>query len=297
MKLRKTLMAAALAAPLMLAGAANAAILVDDWMIDTTVVGPEALAGGRVITGIDVLGFNDAPIKVTLGAGGLAVGSGFDVTGKLAISQILNDVTGAIAPPEMNQVINIGGFDGFELTATFSVSGVIVGAAPPNFTYDHFAGGLLTVFLDNLTNGGKATPGTGAGYADGTPIATFTVLAAPNDGGTLNTTTLDGADDIFFLLTGNPFGALKDSGGNPLVPGQIIAFTDSNFDLDADNDGIPDEQRGGLGCPAVGSFGPGGTFCAVEDGTVRLQVPEPGVLTLLGIGLLGLVGALRFRRG
>ncbi|MEO7244334.1 MAG: flocculation-associated PEP-CTERM protein PepA [Rubrivivax sp.] len=275
---------------------AGAALIVDNATLDLRGLdGLSATDSNYLIQGIDAFGFNDAPIHVI--QSGLTPGSTFNVDGKGNVSSYVNDVTGTISAPLLNYDGSFLGLAGYELTFTFSVNGVNTGFDPLTgiVNFDH-TGGMLSLYLDNLSNGGKATPGTGAGYNDGILLATFDVLLVGNDGGSFNTITLDGSDDITFVLTYN-LGALQDSFGNALLPGYTLAFSDSNFDADSNNNGLLDETRGGFGCSSTNQTLL--NFCAAEDGTVRLatqQIPEPGALSLAALGLLGVGAASRRRK-
>jgi hypothetical protein len=284
---------AAAASGLVTLSAGAAITLVNDAIVDLRGIDGLSADGNYRISGVDALGFNDAPIHVV--QSGLTPGSTFTVDGKGNVSSYVNDDIGTISAPLLNFDGSFGGLAGYELTFTFTVNGVNTGTGPDAVFFDH-TGGFLSLYADNLSNGGKATPGTGAGYDDGVLIATFNVLLAGNDGGVLNLDTLDGSDDITFVLMTNPFGALQDSTGTALTPGVTIAFSDSNFDADSNNDGLLNETRGGFGCgPTNQTFL---NFCAVEDGTVRLAtnvVGEPSSMALFGLGLFG-IGLIAGRR-
>lgn len=283
MNLKKSLLGVSLAASLGFGAAANAAFVLEDVTIDFTSV------GGPVVTGVDAIGFNDAPFRSVLtdtDGNGLDEGDFYTVTGKGAASSLLSDQDGNISP------LGFGTVGGFELTFDFNVNVLITSVVGANINFTHMAGtDSLRFYLDDLdaanADGGvKSNPGTGLGYTDGTKVLTFDVLAG--EGGSVNVSTLfDGSDDASFLLAAiNTAGIFEDASGDPFAIGSTLALTDSNFDLDSNNNNALDETRGGFGCTAANQSA--GFFCGVEDGTVRFAVPEPGTLAIMGLGLLGL---------
>ena len=285
MNLKKSLLSVSLAASLGFGAAANAALILEDVTIDFSSV------GGPVVTGVDAIGFNDAPFVAVLNDtnlnGTVDVGETYTVTGKGAASSLISNTDGNISPLGFG----LNGF--FELTFDFSLQVMVTPSVVPgqiNFTHMPSAN-ALRFYLDDLdvanADGGvKSNPGTGAGYTDGNLILTFEVLGG--EGGSVNVTTLfDGSDDATFRLeTVNQAGVFRDASGNEFTPESTLALTDSNFDLDSNDNNALDETRGGFGCTASNQSA--GFFCGVEDGTVRFAVPEPGTLAILGLGLLGL---------
>lgn len=255
---------------------ANAAIAVNDWQIDFTTV------GGVLVTGIDAMGFNDAPVWARTSDGGAT----YTITGLGSIGTLLSDQTGLL-----NSGCSLGLPGGCELTFTFELQVAVTGAVPGGgFTFTHIAGSdVLNFYLDDSAN---ANPGNGTGYDDGTLIATFDVLAG--EGGQVSLLTLDGSDDAIFQLSQlNDSTIFLDSEGNPLLVGTTLAMTDSNFDLDPDGNDAIDTTRANFDCGTDLT-----SFCVLEDGTVRLaqQVPEPGTLLLLGSALAGFAGLRRVRK-
>ncbi len=291
MNINKTV-ATAFSAALVSSGAQAAAVL-HDWQVDLR--GVDGLSNNSLylIEHVDYAGFNDAPVAANIN---LMTGQ-YNVQGKGAFSSLASD-SGPIGLPLLNFNGSFMGLAGFELTFKFQVFGNIIDNTPNVLRFDHTSGvGFLNLYADNLSNGGKADATTGTGYDDGVLIATFLVSTGAGDGGVWNhANTLDGSDDITFLLATNPLGVLKDSSGNPLQGGAVFGWSDSNFDADSNNDHLLNETRGGFGCTALNQSIV--SFCAVQDGTVRLatqSVPEPGTLALAALGLLGVATSFRRR--
>tara|TARA_R110002049_G_scaffold285698_3_gene466861 strand:+ start:4344 stop:5255 length:912 start_codon:yes stop_codon:yes gene_type:complete len=292
------LLVAALAGP-----QANAAsILVNDFQIDLAAAGE----GTGIISPIDEITFRGIAHNQTTDTNM----NGFQDPGELSIIDGLGSVTsfqGNGGPQNVSSTGEILSVD-YELTFDFTVGGVGTGLLGGVSTFTHTApgvggaDGLLDFYVDgtpdavlDLGVGGV----TASGLTNGTLIATFEILAG--DGGVINGNTLDGSDDATFQLISAMPGVLLDADGNDLgllVKGGaevLLAFSNSNFDLDADNDGLINSgPPAGWPFPRIGSGSPVDHF-ALEDGSLNLAtVPEPA--SLLGFAAIGAIGIAGRRR-
>lgn len=305
MKAKKLLASAMMGCALAATNMAQAAIVLSDWDFDFS--GIDGLAAGTTVEGINEITFTGAAFAQNFGTYGTT-------DGYLAATEFIG---GPADAPILGSGLNDD--PGYEMTFDFSLTSLNT-APPPLNTFTHLAhddpnrlnDGVLDVYINNVANwaGTDCQAGTGASpdcYTDGVKIASFYVQAG--DGGSFNSGNdsngipiLDGSDDGTFALFDGLAGVLFDADGNDLVQlaldGDLIllAISDSNFDADPDRTGaIGNYQPNVFAGSCEGQSAT--SFCAEEDGSFRIAtaIPEPSLLGLMGLGLLGL-GAGSVRR-
>ena len=283
-----------------------ATLLLDDWQIDLSAVPGQGLTG--VVAPIDEITFRGIAHNST---------TDFDMNGFISPGDFLRiDGLGTATGFFGNGSNNFISSDGevltldYEMTFDFSVGAVSTGFGAGVSTFVHTAAGvggvdgLLDFYIDGTPDSVlDLTPGGGAvaGNRNGALVATFSLLAGNGGSVNVNPDVLDGNDDATFELISAAPGVLLDKDGNDLgllVAGGsrvLIGFTDSNFDLDPDQNGLIDS-----GAPAGWGFADdtAGTpldFFVTEDGSfVIAEVPEPA--SLLSFAAVGLMGVFSRRR-
>jgi len=273
MKFMKKLACAA-AVAMSLAGGANAATVLNDWVFNPTGGG---MTGGQQINEyLDVNGNAFIQINPT-------GGSSFSFTEHAVFNIVQADSNGKLFP------VN---YPGGNITATFEATGT--GNFSGAFS---FSGGTIRMF-QNPTNNQYATSAGIYGADLGNQIAEFTVMAG--GGGLVDASgspTNNGQVTVFAKAEA---GAL-DSGyffrenGQDLSTESIMAFAFTNANTVANPDSTLVSE---VACQYAGFTGDGcngnayantpGYFFVSNNGQFKLaEVPEPGSLALFGIAMLG----------
>ncbi|MFC5459143.1 flocculation-associated PEP-CTERM protein PepA [Massilia niabensis] len=271
MKFLKKLACAA-AVAVSFAGAANAEVVLNDWVFNPS--GSGFAKGQTVNEYLDVNG--NAFIQITPTGG-----SSFSFTEHAVFNIVQADSNGQLFP------VN---FAGGNITATFQASGT--GNFGGDFT---FTGGTIRMF-HNPTNGQYG--GTDGTYgADlGNEIATFNVLAG--GGGKVDASgspVNNGQVSVVAKSTGMDAGYFFRADGSDLSLEDIMAFAFTNANtVGSPTSNLVNEvacQYAGFtgnGCNGNGYSNTPGSFFVSNNGQIKLgEVPEPGSLALFGIAMLG----------
>ena len=273
MKFMKKLACAA-AVAMTMAGGANAATVLNDWVFNPN--GGGYSAGQQVNEYLDVNGNAFIQINPT-------GGTSFSFTEHAVFNIVQADSNGNLFP------VN---YPGGNITATFEATGS--GNFSGAFT---FAGGTIRMYQNPNNN----EYGTTAGYYGanlGNQIAEFTVMAG--GGGMVDASgspTNNGQVTVFAKAEAGSLdsGYFFRENGQDLSTESIMAFAFTNANTIADPtetlvDEVACQYAGftGAGCNGEGYANAPGYFFVGNNGQFKLaEVPEPGSLALFGIAMLG----------
>jgi len=187
---------------------------------------------------------------------------------------------------------------GYEITAVYNDWKGAYDATVGGNTGFHFTEGTLNVFIDTARNGGTFATDSDSHLGASNPILSLEIVQGDGNVNFNNTAVVDGNVNILLKITAATAGYWFLDQGAGLVDVNTLLLNNTVIELaltDSNNNIILNPSAGiqnDFGNPVRGV----GDIYTTNDGSASLggnNVPEPGLLALLSMGLLGLGAAKR----